>query len=139
MNYRLYVAALFTLCFLSTTSAPADEPPVGALPANHRAIAVKIDPNEPVALVVVPGSRVDAIATRKLAAGKIEAKLLARNLLVVAIDVRGDPNDPKKIISLTFTVAAPAKDADNLAAEIKKGKVSLIARKPEKNGTPEKK
>lgn len=136
MKCRLFMALLLLLGKVAAPAAPADEPYAGVMPADHRAIAVPVDPADPLINFAVPGARVDAISTQKSDNGKIVTKFLAKNLLIVAIDTEVDPQNPQKLKSLVFTLAVPKKEAESLAAEIKKGKVSLLERKPDKDAAP---
>lgn len=139
MKCRLFIAFLLWLGVAAMPAAPADEPFANVMPANHRAVAVPVDPADPLLNFAVPGARVDAVSKRKSDNGKIETKLLAKNLLIVAVDTQVDPQNPRKLKSLVFTLAVPKKDAENLAVEIKKGNVSLLERKPDKDAVAPKK
>jgi hypothetical protein len=129
VKIRLFAAILLFSTLTALASALAADAPGAAIPPKHQVVVIPVDSADESIMFLVPGSRVDVVANRKLPNGKIEAKLLVRNSLVVAVDIQLDPKDRAKIVSQSISVAAPANEARLVKAEMKAGKVTLMPRK----------
>src|SRR5260221_7121769 len=70
-------------------------------PANYKAIAVRVDPTDQAGLIL-PGSRVDVLLTKKLDGEKTETKTILTNVMVVAVD-QFEQNE-KLVLTITLAV-----------------------------------
>ena len=127
--HRAVFVGLVALGLVGT--AVAEDKPEMVLPPKHKAYSVKIDPTA-VTGFIIPGSRVDAIHTRKRDDGKTVSHVILTNVLVVAVDQVTEPGQPAKVLTQTVTLAVLQKDGFVLALADKQGKISLVLRKPEK-------
>jgi Flp pilus assembly protein CpaB len=117
---------------LLTASLLAAEPPESVIPEGHAAFAIKVDRNtDP---FFKPGDRVDVIVTERVEERKFRSTVVARDLLLLAIDTTADEKAP-----LTMTVALKPDDAKAIEALRKRGDLRILLRNPAATAPPEKK
>ena len=99
----------------------------------RRAVSVKVDPTIGVAGFVVPGSRVDVLATlRRAGRGRAYSKVILQDVPVLAIDQRlekVDEGEPELVNVVTLEVS-PA-EAERLIYGSHEGRLQLALRSPE--------
>jgi Flp pilus assembly protein CpaB len=95
----------------------------------ERAVAIKVNAEKSVAGFVLPGSRVDVVATVSGESSGKEAKIILQNMLVLAVDTK-DSKDPdqRSIIGQTVTLSAKPEEAQRLALAQSLGELQLILR-----------
>lgn len=102
-----------------------------AIPEGKRAISVKVDDVISVAGFVVPGSRVDVLATLDQQARQREpvTKVVLQNVPVVTADqqVQTDPQGEPKTVSVVTLLVTP-NQAERLALVASKGTIQLALR-----------
>jgi Flp pilus assembly protein CpaB len=95
----------------------------------ERAIAVKVNAEKSVAGFVLPGSRVDVVATLPGDQGAKESKIILQNMLVLAVDNKDSKEDQtKNVIGQTVTLSAKTEEALRLTLAQSTGELSLILR-----------
>jgi pilus assembly protein CpaB len=96
----------------------------------ERAVSIRVNAEKSVAGFVLPGSRVDVVATMNAdgASGK-ESKIILQNMLVLAVDTQAE-KDPEKrsILGQTVTLSAKPEEAEKLALAQSLGELQLILR-----------
>jgi Flp pilus assembly protein CpaB len=115
---------------LLTASLLTAEPSRSVIPDGHAAYAVKVDRNTNPFLK--PGDRVDVIMTERVEERKLRSTVVARDLLLLAIEIATDEKAP-----LTVTVAVKPDDAKALEAMRKRGELRLLLRDPAATAPPE--
>jgi Flp pilus assembly protein CpaB len=95
----------------------------------ERAVAIKVNAEKSVAGFVLPGSRVDVVATVNSDAAGKESKIILQNMLVLAVDTK-DSKDPdqRSIIGQTVTLSAKPEEAQRLTLAQSLGELQLILR-----------
>ncbi len=94
----------------------------------ERAVAIKVNAEKSVAGFVLPGSRVDVVATLNGESGK-EAKLILQNMLVLAVDTQSEKDvDKRTILGQTVTLSAKPEEAQRLALAQQLGELQLVLR-----------
>lgn len=96
-----------------------------------RAITVRVDDVVGVAGFLLPGNKVDIIATRKPRKGeRVISNTVIRDVKVLAVDqlARTDKNDPVVVRAVTLEVTPPM--AERLAQARDEGKIQLTLRNP---------
>ncbi len=95
------------------------------LQPGQRAVAIKVNAESLVGGFVLPGTRVDVMAT--LRGNDASGRLLLQNMLVVAVDQKSDPDaETKTIIGQTVTLAATPDEAVELKLAQSSGELSLL-------------
>jgi Flp pilus assembly protein CpaB len=95
----------------------------------ERAVAIRVNAEKSVAGFVLPGSRVDVVATVNTENVGKESKIILQNMLVLAVDTK-DAKDPdqRSILGQTVTLAAKPEEAQRLALASTLGELQLILR-----------
>jgi Flp pilus assembly protein CpaB len=120
---------------LAVAPAPRVKPQF-ALPDGTAVLSLPFGPNAPAGGFIVPGSRVDLIAARKIDK-KVDAFLLIVDVLVVAVDTRTDPEKPLESSS-TVSLAVTKEQALVVALAKQNGHhIDLILRAPGAAANPE--
>src|SRR5205085_2320655 len=95
---RTAVFAGIVFALSTLVSLRAEDKPGGIIiPKDHKAVSIRVDPSDPAAGFILPGSRVDVIQSRKLDNGKVESKIIQTNLLVLAVDQQVEKGHPQKV------------------------------------------
>jgi len=124
---------------LAPKEAGAGLPPV--IPAGMRAVSVRVNEVIGVAGYVLPGTRVDVVATASPtdARADITSKVVLANVQVLAagtrIDDTADKNKPVQTTVVTLLVTPD--QAERLALASTEGKIQLALRNPLDLGAPE--
>jgi len=99
---------------------------------NMRAFTVRVNDVVGVAGFLLPGNRVDVIATRKISnsSQRVSSKTVLRNIKVLAVDqtARSEKNDPVVVRAVTLEVSPT--EAEALAKARDEGKLQLTLRNP---------
>jgi pilus assembly protein CpaB len=95
----------------------------------ERAVAIKVNAEKSVAGFVLPGSRVDVVATGVGDSAGKEAKIILQNMLVLAVDTKDTKElDQHSILGQTVTLSAKPEEALRLALAQTMGDLQLILR-----------
>lgn len=95
----------------------------------ERAVAIRVNAEKSVGGFVLPGSRVDVVATLNTDTTGKEAKIILQNMLVLAVDTRAEKEpDQRSIVGQTVTLAAKPEEAQRLALAQQLGELQLILR-----------
>lgn len=116
---------------LAPLHAGAGLPPV--IEPGMRAISVKVDEVVGVAGFVVPGTRVDVLATVRPAAQEEITRIVVSNVTVLAAGTRYDQQDAKEgkaIRSSVVTLMVTPDDAERVALAQSRGTIILTLRNP---------
>jgi pilus assembly protein CpaB len=103
-----------------------------AIPAGMRAISVKVNEVIGVAGFVVPGARVDVVATVRRTDDAV-SRLLIANVQVLTAGTRYDqekPRDAKPIPSTVVTLVVSPAQAEKIALASAEGQLTLMLRNP---------
>ncbi|CRI64968.1 Flp pilus assembly protein CpaB [Thiocapsa sp. KS1] len=96
-----------------------------------RAITVRVDDVVGVAGFLLPGNRVDVIATRRgRASESSEAKTLIENLRVLAVDQSTATDKETPVVVRAVTLEATPHQAEEIVQWTQEGKVQLVLRNP---------
>jgi pilus assembly protein CpaB len=97
-----------------------------------RAISVRVDDVVGVAGFLLPGNRVDVIATRRKTGGDrgTESRTLLENLKVLAVDQTTSPDKNEPVIVRAVTLEAEPAQAEEIVRAQDEGKVQLTLRNP---------
>lgn len=124
---------------LAPKEAGAGLPPV--IPAGMRAVSVRVNEVIGVAGYVLPGTRVDVVATASPTEQRSDttSKVVLANVRVLAAGTRlDDSNDKGKPVQTTVvTLLVTPEQAERLALASTEGKIQLALRNPLDRGAPE--
>jgi pilus assembly protein CpaB len=95
-----------------------------------RAVTVRVNDVVGVAGFLLPGNRVDVIATRKDRASGTVSKTLLRDVKVLAVDQTASPEKDKPTIVRAVTLELAPKDGERLVKATTEGSVQLALRNP---------
>jgi pilus assembly protein CpaB len=103
---------------------------------NMRAMTVRVDDVVGVAGFLLPGNKVDVIATRKVGKGVVSETVL-KDIKVLAVDqtARTEKNEPVVVRAVTLEVEP--KQAEMLAKARDEGRIQLTLRNPLEEDQPE--
>lgn len=101
---------------------------------NKRAITVRVNDVAGVAGFLLPGNRVDILATR-LANGRATTDTLLQNIKVLAVDQKADRDKNEPVVVRAVTLEADLEEASKLAGATQEGTIQLVLRNPEDNAT----
>ncbi len=97
---------------------------------NMRAITVRVDDVNGVAGFLLPGNRVDVLATR-MNDRRASTRTLLQDIKVLAIDQKANPDKDDPIVVRAVTLEADLDQAGQLSAATSEGKIQLVLRNPE--------
>lgn len=104
---------------------------LSALIAPHkRAITVRVNDVNGVAGFLLPGNRVDVLATRMVDRRAL-TKTLLQDIKVLAIDQKASPDKDDPVVVRAVTLEADLEQAGKLTAATVEGKIQLVLRNPE--------
>jgi pilus assembly protein CpaB len=97
-----------------------------------RAVTVRVNDVAGVAGFLLPGNRVDVIATRRSSgSGRgTEARTLVQNLKVLAVDQTTSPDKNDPVVVRAVTLEADPAEAEEIARATEEGNVRLVLRNP---------
>lgn len=103
-----------------------------AVEEGKRAVTIRVNDVIGVAGFLLPGNRVDVIATRRKSGGDrgIESQTLLQNLKVLAVDQTTSPDKDKPVIVRAVTVEVGPAQAEQIVGATEEGKVQLTLRNP---------
>jgi pilus assembly protein CpaB len=98
----------------------------------QRAITVRVNDVVGVAGFLLPGNRVDVIATRRKTNGErgTASRTLLQNLKVLAVDQTASPDKNEPVIVRAVTLQAGPQEAEQIAQATQEGQVQLTLRNP---------
>ena len=97
---------------------------------NKRAITVRVNDVAGVAGFLLPGNRVDILATR-MDNRRASTRTLLQNIKVLAIDQKANPDKDDPIVVRAVTLEADIDEASQLAAATEEGTIQLVLRNPD--------
>lgn len=99
---------------------------------DHRAVTVRVNDVIGVAGFLLPGNRVDVLATRIGSGRRAETRTLLQNIKVLAVDqTAGSAEKNEPVIVRAVTLETLPEDAEALVAAIEEGSVRLVLRNPD--------
>ena len=97
---------------------------------NKRAITVRVDDVNGVAGFLLPGNRVDVLATR-IQNRRASTRTLLQDIKVLAIDQKASQDKDEPIVVRAVTLEADLDEASKLSAATAEGKIQLVLRNPD--------
>lgn len=98
---------------------------------NKRAMTVRVNDVVGVGGFLLPGNRVDVIATRRgRGDDRAETKTVLQNLKVLAVDQQARTEEDKPVVVRAVTVEVDPKEAEILTTATAEGTVQLVLRNP---------
>jgi pilus assembly protein CpaB len=98
---------------------------------NMRGVTVRVDDVIGVAGFLLPGNRVDVLATRTLDRGKAWTHTLLENVKVLAVDQTREPQKDQPVVVRAVTLEVDPKQAELLVQATQEGPVHMALRNPE--------
>jgi Flp pilus assembly protein CpaB len=107
---------------------------IAKLPAGMRAIALKVNAESLAGGFVLPGYRVDVLATTRGGSNESTSKIILQNMLVLAVDtIANRDNQTTSLLGSTVTLAASPEEAQRLSLAAAMGELRLTLRTPDDN------
>jgi pilus assembly protein CpaB len=107
---------------------------IANLPEGQRAMAIRVNPETLVGGFVLPGSRVDVIATFANGTGEVTAETIMQNVLVLAVDMIINREDKQAMLGSTVTFAVKPEEAMRLSVASRATDIRLVLRSPADKG-----
>jgi pilus assembly protein CpaB len=107
---------------------------IANLPEGQRAMAIRVNPETLVGGFVLPGSRVDVIATFANSTGEVTAETIMQNVLVLAVDMILNREDKQAMLGSTVTFAVKPEEAMRLSVATRATDIRLVLRSPADKG-----
>jgi len=101
-----------------------------AVAANKRAVTVRVDDVVGVAGFLLPGNRVDVVATRKLDRGDTVSDTILSNIKVLAVDQTAASNSNEPVVVRAVTLEVTPEEAEILLKGKAAGTIQLTLRNP---------
>lgn len=98
---------------------------------NKRAVTVRVNDVIGVAGFLLPGNRVDVLATRELERNKAQTRTLLQNVKVLAVDQTAAPEKDKPVVVRAVTLEVEPRQAELLVQATEEGTVQMALRNPE--------
>lgn len=110
----------------------------GLIEPNKRAVSVRVDDVVGVGGFLLPGSRVDVVATRQLDNKRnYKTKTILHNLKVLAVDQTASAGgEDKPVVVRAVTLEVNPAEAESLVQATREGSVQLALRNPEDQSKP---
>jgi pilus assembly protein CpaB len=109
----------------------------GLIEPNKRAVSVRVDDVVGVAGFLLPGSRVDVVATRRTENDQYVTRTVLHDLKVLAVDQTATAGgEDKPVVVRAVTLEADPKQAETLVQATREGTVQLALRNPEDHSVP---
>lgn len=96
---------------------------------NKRAITLRVNDVVGVAGFLLPGNRVDVLASRKVN-NQVSTKTLLEDLKVLAVDQTASPEKDKPIVVRAVTIEVEPKQAERVFKATEEGSIQLVLRNP---------
>lgn len=112
----------------------------GLIEPNKRAMSVRVDDVVGVAGFLLPGSRVDVVASKRIDTGnrQYKTRTILHNLRVLAVDQTASAgSDDKPVVVRAVTLEVGPDQAEKLVQATSEGSVQLALRNPEDQAIPE--
>lgn len=110
----------------------------GLIEMNKRAVTVRVDDVVGVAGFLLPGSRVDVLASQKIEQQPYQTRTLLHNLKVLAVDQTASASgEDKPVVVRAVTLEADPEQAEKLVQATLEGSVQLALRNPADHAMPE--
>jgi pilus assembly protein CpaB len=119
--------------------ADPDKSPLlaGLIEPNKRAVSVRVDDVVGVGGFLLPGSRVDVLASRRLDDDKYETRTILHHLKVLAVDQTASAGgEDKPVVVRAVTLEADPQQAEALVQATREGTVQLALRNPDDQTIP---
>jgi pilus assembly protein CpaB len=107
------------------------------IPPEKRAVTVRVNDVIGVAGFLLPGNRVDVLASRK-AGNSNSTSTLLKDIKVLAVDQTSDPDNEKPIVVRAVTLEVGPQEAEKLVQATQEGSVQLALRNPQSTAEVEK-
>lgn len=99
---------------------------------DHRAVTVRVNDVIGVAGFLLPGNRVDVLATRMTSARRAETRTLLQNVRVLAVDqTTADAGKDEPVVVRAVTLEMRPEQAEELVSATEEGTVQLALRNPD--------
>ena len=98
---------------------------------NKRAVTVRVNDVIGVAGFLLPGNRVDVLATRDLNRSKAQTRTLLQNVKVLAVDQTAALEKDKPVVVRAVTLEVDPKQAELLVQATEEGSVQMALRNPD--------
>jgi pilus assembly protein CpaB len=109
----------------------------GLIEPNKRAVSVRVDDIVGVAGFLLPGSRVDVLASRRMDNDQFVTRTVLHDLKVLAVDQTATAGgEDKPVVVRAVTLEADPKQTETLVQATREGSVQLALRNPEDRGVP---
>lgn len=96
-----------------------------------RAVTVRVNDVIGVAGFLLPGNRVDVLATRELERNRAQTRTLLQNVKVLAVGQTAQPDKDEPVIVKAVTLEVEPKQAEVLVQATEEGTVQMVLRNPE--------
>jgi pilus assembly protein CpaB len=107
----------------------------GMIEANHRAVTVRVNDVIGVAGFLLPGNRVDVLATRLNDNHRAESRTILENVKVLAVDQTAQAEKDQPVVVRAVTLEVDPDQAEQLAKATEEGSVQLSLRNPNDTST----
>ncbi len=97
--------------------------------ARSRAITVRVNDVIGVAGFVLPGNRVDVLASRRIGK-RAETRTILENIKVLAVDQEASPDKEKPAVVRAVTLELTPEQAEKVVEAMQEGKIQLTLRNP---------
>ena len=98
---------------------------------NKRGVTVRVDDVIGVAGFLLPGNRVDVLATRNLDRSRAQTRTLLEDIKVLAVDQTRDTQKDQPVVVRAVTLEVDPKQAELLVQATQEGSVQMALRNPE--------
>jgi pilus assembly protein CpaB len=99
--------------------------------ANKRAVTVRVNDVIGVAGFLLPGNRVDVLASRELDRNRAQTRTLLQNVKVLAVDQTAAPEKDKPVVVRAVTLEVDPRQAELLIQATEEGTVQMALRNPD--------
>lgn len=99
--------------------------------SGNRAVTVRVNDVIGVAGFLLPGNRVDVLASREVDRRRVQTRTLLQNVKVLAVDQTAAPEKDKPVVVRAVTLEVDPKQAELLVQATEEGSVQMALRNPE--------
>lgn len=96
-----------------------------------RAVTVRVNDVIGVAGFLLPGNRVDVVASRELERNRVQTRTILEDVKVLAVDQSAQADKDKPVVVRAVTLEVDPKQAELLVQATEEGKVQMALRNPE--------
>jgi pilus assembly protein CpaB len=97
---------------------------------SKRAVTVRVNDVVGVAGFLLPGNRVDVLATREIDRNKAQTRTLLQDIKVLAVDQTAAPEKDKPVVVRAVTLEVDPREAELLVNATQEGSVQMALRNP---------